>query len=466
MDYKIVVNNDKLYDKNYFSNRELKVVSNSLDEEYLLEKRTLRAYLSLKDDLEKDNIFIDIISGYRSIEEQEEIIELFTKKYGSDYVNKYVAGVNASEHHTGLCFDIGLIIEGKLVYDSDELLKYDDIFIKIIERLPKFGLILRYPKDKEMVTKYNYEPWHYRYVGNVTASLIRSNNLCLEEYDELYNKSGVILINKPKGITSRDVVNRVSEVFDTRKVGHNGTLDPLAEGVLVVTINKACKINELLTSEDKDYVAGVKVGLETDTLDIEGRVVKESDKRISRDMLDNLFKSFPNKYLQEVPKYSAVKIDGKKLYEYAREEKEISLPKREVLIKELELISYDDSSFKFRCVVSKGTYIRSLIKDMGDMLDIPCTMESLVRTRQGKFLIDDTINLDSVNISSKLITISDALDIKRIEIDDKEYNLICNGASISNHYNIKDKVLFIKDNRVIALYQNVNNTLKCYKMLK
>ncbi len=466
MDYKIVVNKDKFYDKNYFSNRELKVISNSLKEEFLLEKRTLKAYLLLKEDLEKENIFIDIISGYRSIEEQEEIIDLYTDKYGSSYVNKYVAGVNTSEHHTGLCFDIGLIIDDKLISDSKELLTYDDIFQKIIDRLSKYGLILRYPKDKEIITKYNYEPWHYRYVGKSTANIIKNSNLCLEEYDKLYKKSGVLIVNKPKDITSRDVVNKVCDIFDTKKVGHNGTLDPMAEGVLVVTINKACKINELLTSEDKEYIASVKVGIETDTLDIEGKVLRKTNKEITKEMLDNLFKTFPKKYLQEVPKYSAVKINGKKLYDYARSDLDIKLPKREVLIKDLELLDYNNTSFIFRCVVSKGTYIRSLIRDMGDFLDIPCTMNSLIRTRQGKFLISDAISLDKVNINSNLITIKDALDIPVIEIDNKDYNLINNGAPISNHYNIKDKVLFLKESNEIAIYKKDNDKLKCYKMLR
>ena len=332
-------------------------------------------------------------------------------------------------------------------------------------RLKDYGLILRYPKGKEEITGYSYEPWHYRYVGKSTANIITDNNLTLEEYDELYNKSGVLLVNKPKDLTSRDVVNKLEKVFDTKKIGHNGTLDPLAEGLLVITINRSTKINELLTCTDKEYIASVKVGLKTDTLDLEGNIVKRSDKKISKDMLDNLFKEFKKEYLQTVPKYSAIKVNGKKLYEYARSNKDVELPKRKVTIKELELLDYKEDSFKFRCVVSKGTYIRSLIKDMGDFLDIPCTMSSLKRTRQGKFSLDNAIELDDVTINSNLINISEALDIETIEINDNDYKKVVNGASINNDYNIKDKVLFIKDNRVIAIYQNVNNKLKCFKML-
>ena len=465
MNYKILVNKEYSYNKETFNNVTLKKIINDIGEEYLLEKRTLKAYLDLKKDLEKDNIKIVINSGYRSIEDQIDTKNKYLSIFGLDYTNKYVAEPGSSEHHTGLCFDISIIIGNKVLDEYDDLNPYMDIFETIITKLKDYGLILRYPKGKEKITGYNYEPWHYRYVGKNTANIITDNNLTLEEYDKLYNKSGVLLVNKSKGVTSRDVVNEIGRVFDTKKVGHNGTLDPMAEGLLVITINKATKINELLTCNDKEYIAEVKVGVETDTLDLEGEVVKTSKKPVSKDMLEALFNTFPREYLQEVPKYSAIKVDGKKLYEYARSNKEIELPKRTVIIKELELLDYKEDSFKFRCVVSKGTYIRSLIKDMGDYLDIPCTMSGLLRTRQGKFKLSDAVNLDDVSINSSLITISNALDIEIKEIDDKDYMKVINGAVINNNYNIKDKVLFIKYDKVLAIYQNIDDKLKCFKML-
>lgn len=465
MDYKIIVNKDRLYNKKDYSNIKLVKVNNSFGEECLLEKRTLKAFIDLKNDLEKKDIFISFCSGYRSIEDQQQIIDEFTDIYGSDYTQKYIAPVGSSEHHTGLCFDIDLIIDNKLVTDNDELFANEAIFEKIISILPNYGLILRYPKGKEEITGYSYEPWHYRYVGKSTAKIITDNNLTLEEYDKLYNKSGVILVNKPKGLTSRDVVNEIGKIFDTKKAGHNGTLDPLAEGLLVITINKATKINELLTCTDKEYIAEVKVGKETDTLDLEGNIVKTSEKRVSKEKLADLFNKFPREYMQEVPKYSAIKVDGKKLYEYARSNEKVDLPKRKVILKELELLDYKEDYFKFRCVVSKGTYIRSLINDMGEYLDIPCTMSSLKRTRQGKFKLDDAINLEDITINSNLITISNALDIPKREIKDKDYKKIINGASINNSYNTLDKVIFFKNNKEIAIYQNIDNKLKCFKML-
>ena len=461
MNYKILINKDNPYDKNDFSNFLLVKV----DEGVVLEKRTFRAYLDLKKRLEKDNIYIKVVSGYRSEEDQNKEREKYIENFGIEYANKYVALPGISEHHSGLCFDIALIIDGKEIKEEDYINNYHDIFDKIIKLLPLYGLILRYPLGKEKIAGYNYEPWHYRYVGKSTASIIMNKGLTLDEYDKLYNRSGVLLVNKPKGLTSRDVVNKVSLIFDTKKVGHNGTLDPLASGLLVITINKATKINELLTCEDKEYIAEVKVGILTDTLDLEGKVLDKKDEKITKEMLDNLFQKFPRKYLQTVPKYSAVKVNGKKLYEYARSDKEVVLPKREVIIKELELLDFTDTSFKFRCVVSKGTYIRSLIKDMGEFLGLYFTMSNLKRTRQGKFLLDNSFDIDNVTISSNLISIRDALDIPFREIKDNDYKKIINGASINNNYNVLDKVLFVNNNSDIAIYKEENGNLKCFKML-
>jgi len=174
--------------------------------------------------------------------------------------------------------------------------------------------------------------------------------------------NGIVLINKEKGKTSRDVVNLLSKKFNTRKVGHAGTLDPLATGLLIIGINNGTKILELLTMDEKEYIATVKIGIQTDTYDITGNIIEEKkDFSIDKEYLENTLKSFIGKYYQEVPKYSAVKINGKKLYEYARNGEEIELPKRFVEIKEIELLEFKEDEFKFKVLVSKGTYIRSLI---------------------------------------------------------------------------------------------------------
>ena len=199
----------------------------------------------------------------------------------------------------------------------------------------------------------------------------------------------LFVVNKPRCFTSRDVVNKLSKILKIRKIGHTGTLDPIATGVLVCLTGKYTKLVDLLTSLDKEYIAEIKVGIKTDTGDITGNVIEVKNKAISKSDVEKVFVEFPKKYLQTVPKYSAVKINGKKLYEYARENIEVELPKREVNIYSLELIEFNEDIIKFRTHVSKGTYIRSLIEDICDNLGIVGTMNSLVRTKQGKFDISE-----------------------------------------------------------------------------
>ena len=179
---------------------------------------------------------------------------------------------------------------------------------------------------------------------------------------------GVIVIDKEKDYTSRDVVNIVGKHFKTKKVGHTGTLDPLATGVLVICIGQATKLVELLTNHDKEYIADITFGIETDTLDITGTVLKEENTNFSREEIEKVLNEYQKEYDQMVPIYSAIKINGKKLYEYAREKEEIELPSRKVKIYKIDLLKYEQINNKthiqIKCNVSKGTYIRSLIRDI------------------------------------------------------------------------------------------------------
>lgn len=279
---------------------------------------------------------------------------------------------------------------------------------------------------------------------------------------------GILIINKPKDVTSRDVVNKVCKILNTKKVGHTGTLDPIATGVLVVCVGKATKLVEVLTSDDKAYVATVKLGVLTDTLDTDGNVIKEEKVSINKNELVETLNSFVGTYNQEVPIYSAVKINGKKLYEYAREGISVKLPKRMVQIKDIELIEFKDDSYKFRVSVSKGTYIRSLIKDINDKLGIIGSMSDLVRTRQGKFKIEDSYDIELVeNDNYKILSINDVLkDENCVIINDKLFNIIKNGGLIDNIYEEKYVTFIYKDN-VIAIYQTYdkdNTKMKPYKM--
>ena len=273
---------------------------------------------------------------------------------------------------------------------------------------------------------------------------------------------GIILINKEKGLTSRDVVNQVSKKLKIKKVGHAGTLDPIATGLLVIGVGNGTKILDLLTLDQKEYIATVSIGIQTDTYDITGNILKKQENyQLDKKTLENTLNSFLGSYEQEVPKYSAVKINGKKLYEYARKQEEIELPKRLVTIYQIELLNYNDSEFTFKTLVSKGTYIRSLINDIGLKLNIPMTMKELKRTRSGKFLLE---NSNLVTDNYNYITIDKALDFKIIDInDDILLKKVKNGNKINLPYD--DLFLTLKNqDKVLAIYKKEKFEYKAFKV--
>ena len=285
--------------------------------------------------------------------------------------------------------------------------------------------------------------------------------------------NGILLVNKEKNYTSRDIVNIVSKKLKTRKVGHTGTLDPLATGVLVLCIGNATKLVEILTSTEKEYEAEIILGIKTDTLDITGNILKEENTFKTKEEIESVLQKMTKKYEQTVPIYSAVKINGKKLYEYARNNEEIELPKRMVEIKKLELINdikYIEGKtiFKIRTLVSKGTYIRSLIEDIASNLNTIGTMKNLDRTKQGIFNLKECYTLDEIeNDKYKLIEIDEVLkDFYTITVDLDLEKKIKNGCILNNIYN-KDYVVFKKDNKVIAIYtiyDKDKTKIKPYKM--
>lgn len=462
MKYKVLVNKNNRLKDNYLS--KIKLVS-TLDvdlEEVKVEEETYKAYLKLKDDLKKENIEIGISSAYRSLEHQQKVYDEFCLRYGKEYADKIVAPVGHSEHHTALAIDLNIKKDGKWCQDNASLMQEEATFQKIAKILHLYGFILRYPKGKEEITGYPYEPWHIRYVTNPLASIIYENNYTLEEYFNFY--SGVIIVNKEKDMTSFDVTNEISKILGIKKIGHTGTLDPLAEGVLVVTINSATKIAEIITATYKEYIASVTLGLKTDTLDITGKIVETSPVPENLN-LEKTLESFPKTYLQEVPAYSAVKVNGKKLYEYARRNEPVTLPKKEVTIKEIALLSKTANTFTFRALVSKGCYIRSLIRDLGQSLNTYATMTSLTRTKQGKFSLSDACSLEDIkNNNFKLLAIPDVLDYKTVTVDSKTAFKIKNGCWLDNIYNIEDKVIFKDENaKLLGIYYLDNDKLKVWK---
>jgi len=207
---------------------------------------------------------------------------------------------------------------------------------------------------------------------------------------------GVVIIDKPGGWTSHDVVARLRGLFGERRIGHGGTLDPMATGVLPVFVGKATKAVEFCESADKEYIASVRLGIVTDTQDTTGSVISRSDGCVGREEFESALRRFVGEQMQLPPMYSAVKVGGRKLYEIARKGKSVERVPRRITIKELELLSGAENEYRFRVVCSKGTYIRTLCHDVGIQLGCGGAMASLRRTRAGRFLLRDAVMLETV----------------------------------------------------------------------
>lgn len=247
--------------------------------------------------------------------------------------------------------------------------------------------------------------------------------------------NGILIVNKPEGKTSFDMIRDVRIKYQTKKVGHIGTLDPLAQGVLPILIGEATKLSDILMEHDKEYVAELYLGKSTSTGDREGKVISEDNdlKHYNEDKIKNVLNMFLGKTYQIPPMYSAIKVNGKKLYELARKGVEVEREKREINISEIELLDYKDNIIKYRVVCSKGTYIRVLCEDIAKALGTCGYMKSLLRTRVGKFTIDKE------NLVIDLENIDEVLDVKNVEIRDiKHYE---NGlrVDIINNNNDKEK---------------------------
>lgn len=264
----------------------------------------------------------------------------------------------------------------------------------------------------------------------------------------------ILLVNKDKNYTSRDIVNIISKKFNTKKVGHFGTLDPLATGLLVIGIGSFTKVGNLFENDTKEYICEVLIGKSTTTYDITGDVTEETNNfNISEELLTKVLKSFEKEYLQEVPIYSAVKVNGKKLYEYARNNEKIELPSKKVTIFNINLLELKDNYFTFSCKVSKGTYIRSLINDISKKINIPMCMNNLKRTKQDNLSLENAYTIGDIeNNNYKLLDIEDIFDIEKIEIPKELENKVLNGSLIDNIYT-KDKVIFTKNNNNFVLYK-------------
>ena len=276
----------------------------------------------------------------------------------------------------------------------------------------------------------------------------------------------ILVINKDKNYTSRDVVNILNKQFKTKKIGHTGTLDPIATGVLVVCIGRFTKLVNLITSLDKEYIAEIKLGIKTDTGDITGNVIDKKEYNLDEEKIKDVLKSFIGVQMQTPPIYSAIKVNGKKLYEYARNNESVEIPKREIEIKSIELLEFENDIIKFKCEVSKGTYIRSLIESICEKLDTVGTMNNLIRTRQGKFKIEDSYTLKNIEENNfKFVNLEDVLDYEIINLEEDTYNKVVNGCKIKLNSN-SDKVLLKYNDILIAIYEKYNDLFKPLVMLE
>lgn len=253
---------------------------------------------------------------------------------------------------------------------------------------------------------------------------------------------GILIIDKPIGITSHDVVSKVRKALKTKRVGHTGTLDPLATGVLVVCVEKATKLVNYLTCDEKTYEVEMKFGIRTDTGDITGKVIDEdTNYDIDMDKIKEAMNKFVGKQKQIPPMYSAIKVNGRKLYELAREGIEIERKARDIEIFEIRNIEWKNKTLKYTVHCSKGTYIRSLCEDIAKELKTIGTMTNLRRIQSGEFQIKDAIKIDNIS-EEKIISIEKLFD-KEIDVKDNLKELL-NGM----------KIQCIKPDGLYKLYTN------------
>ena len=252
---------------------------------------------------------------------------------------------------------------------------------------------------------------------------------------------GIIVINKPKNYTSFDVVAVVRKLLDEKKVGHTGTLDPMATGVLPILIGRATKLQQFMTDKNKEYVASFKLGIASDTLDITGRIISTVKSDIKKGEIEKVLQKFKGEIMQIPPMYSAVKKDGIRLYSLARKGINIERKPRKVTISELKLIKFDENlqcgALLVKC--SKGTYIRTLCSDIGDFLGCGAVLTELERTKSFNFYIENSITLDELrNLASNGLLKEHVLscdsvfeDLVKVRITDQQSKRFKNGGYLS-----------------------------------
>ncbi|MBR6302137.1 tRNA pseudouridine(55) synthase TruB [bacterium] len=259
---------------------------------------------------------------------------------------------------------------------------------------------------------------------------------------------GFLNINKPKGMTSHDVVGKLRKILGLKQIGHTGTLDPFATGVLPICIGKATKLIEYLP-DDKEYIATVQFGKSTDTYDLDGETVKVFEKNVKSDEIICSLKNFEGDISQLPPIYSAIKKNGKKLYEYARAGETVEIEPRQVKISQINLLDFDEATqiAKIKVACSAGTYIRSIANDLGNMMECGGYLIALERTKAGKFTIEDSHDLSEVSDKdfavNSLIYPTDVMDNEVCDLSESEAERISHGMPIKNRGYKSSNIVFL-----------------------
>lgn len=286
--------------------------------------------------------------------------------------------------------------------------------------------------------------------------------------------NGILNILKPTGMTSHDVVSSVRKILNMKKVGHAGTLDPNVAGVMVICVGKGTKLSDYLMNGDKEYVCELVLGQSTDTQDSYGSVVKQNNKfDLTIDEIINVLKEFEGEQLQVPPMYSAVKLNGKKLYEYARQNIEVSKPGKLIDIKEIKLIKFDNNRVLMKVKCSKGTYMRTLCNDIGEKLGTYGHMGILIRTEAKGLHIENSVTLeelkflvDNNRISECLLSIDEIYPLEKIIVDDEFYDKITAGNEVYYEQDVSSDEFYIYcKNQLIGIGKKVDHSVKIEKLL-
>ncbi|WP_157146973.1 tRNA pseudouridine(55) synthase TruB [Brachyspira pilosicoli] len=276
---------------------------------------------------------------------------------------------------------------------------------------------------------------------------------------------GFLIVNKPKGITSFDVIRKLKPILKEKRIGHVGTLDPFASGVLIIALGRYTKLFFLFDDLYKEYIAEGVFGESRDTDDVEGKVLEKTKNQniLSFNELEALIKNnFLGSILQKPPIYSAKKIDGKRAYDLARENKEFQLKSVNVFINNIELLEYNYPYFRIKTSVSKGTYIRAIVRDIGEITNNLAYTKDLIRTSIGDYNIDNAISLENINANNIISFFDMFKNFDKLLIkDEKDIKQILSGnTKLIENINIKNKYLALvdRDNNLLAIINNINNS--------